>query len=213
MRLGLSEKLGGRLAPERITRVVAKHRIMGSDPADRMTDQPESMNAAGRQHELVARTFERFRTPLLRYLTDLLSRRDEAEDLVQETYLRLMQIENIEVGRARALIFKVATNLAYDRFRQRRARGPHGDDEQLAELPGNQPAPDRIVALAQGIEIVKRTLLDLKPRCRQVFLLRTSAELDYDEIAKRLGISRRTAEREMQHALEVCQRRLGGKTE
>jgi len=186
---------------------------MGSDPADRMTDQPESMDVAGRQHELVARAFERFRAPLLRYLTDLLSRRDEAEDLVQETYLRLMRIENIEVGRVRALIFKVATNLAYDRFRQRRARGPHGDDEQLAELPGNQPAPDRIVALEQGIEIVKRTLLDLEPRCRQVFLLRTSAELDYDEIAKRLGISRRTAEREMQHALEVCQRRLGGKTE
>jgi len=178
-----------------------------------MTDQPESLDVVGRRHEFVARTFERFRAPLLRYLTDLLSRRDEAEDLVQETYLRLMQIENIEVGRVRALIFKVATNLAYDRFRQRRAHGPHGDDEQLAEVAADQPAPDRIVALEQGIEIIKRTLLDLKPRCRQVFLLRTSAELGYDEIAKRLGISRRTAEREMQHALDVCQRRLGGKTE
>ena len=185
---------------------------MGRHAADRMTDQPESMDVVSRRHELVARTFERFRTPLLRYLTDLLSRRDEAEDLVQETYLRLLQVENIEVGRARALIFKVATNLAYDRFRQRRARGPHGDDEQLAEVASDQPAPDRVVALEQAIEIVKRTLLDLKPRCRQVFLLRTSAELGYDEIAKRLGISRRTVEREMQHALDVCQRRLGGKT-
>ena len=178
-----------------------------------MSDQPESMDAFGRRHELIARIFERFRMPLLRYLTDLLSRRDEAEDLVQETYLRLMQVESIDVGRVRALIFKVATNLAYDRFRQRRARGPHGDDEQLAALPARAPEPDRIVALEQGVEIVKRALLDLKPRCRQVFLLRTYAELDYDEIAKRLGISRRTAEREMQHALDVCQRRLGGKIE
>jgi len=186
---------------------------MGSQPADRMSDQPESTDADGRRHELVARTFERFRTPLLRYLTDLLSRRDEAEDLVQETYLRLLQVEDIDLARVRALIFKVATNLAYDRFRQRRARGPHGDDEQLAALPARGPEPDRIVALEQGVEIVKRTLLDLKPRCRQVFLLRTSAELDYDEIAKRLGISRRTAEREMQHALDVCQRRLRGKSE
>lgn len=186
---------------------------MGNEPAERMTDQPESTDAVGRRHELVARTFERFRTPLLRYLTDLLSRRDEAEDLVQETYLRLMRVESIELGRVRALIFKVATHLAYDRFRQRRARGPHGDYDELAELPANQPTPDRIVAFEQGVEIVKRTLLDLKPRCRQVFLLRTSAELGYDEIAKRLGISRRTAEREMQHALEVCQRRLAGKPE
>jgi RNA polymerase sigma-70 factor (ECF subfamily) len=186
---------------------------MGGEPANRMTNESESTDEVGRRHELVARTFERFRSPLLRYLTDLLSRRDEAEDLVQETYLRLMQVENIEAGRVRALIFKVATNLAYDRFRQRRARGAHCADDQLAELPASEPTPERIVALEQGVEIVKRTLLDLKPRCRQVFLLRTSAELGYDEIAQRLGISRRTAEREMQHALDVCQRRLAGKME
>ena len=181
---------------------------MGGEPANWMTDESESTDDGGRRHELVVRTFERFRSPLLRYLTDLLSRRDEAEDLVQETYLRLMQVENIEAGSVRALIFKVATNLAYDRFRQRRARGPHGDDSLLADLPAHDPVPERIVALEQGVAIVKRTLLELKPRCRQVFLLRTTAELSYEEIAARLGVSKRTVEREMQHALDVCQRRL-----
>jgi RNA polymerase sigma-70 factor (ECF subfamily) len=176
-----------------------------------MAEQRESTGTspAERQTEIVARLFERFRRPLLRYLSDLLKRRDEAEDVVQETYVRLMQVEKLDTGRVRALIFKVATNLAYDRFRQRRARGPHADDETLAELPSNEPAPERIVAFEQGVEIVKRTLLELKPRCRQVFLLRTAEDLGYDEIAARLGISRRTVEREMQHALEVCQRRLG----
>ena len=195
---------------ERINRVVAKRRIAGRGAVERMTDQGDSTaDGAERQRDLVARMFERFRVPLLRYLTDLLSRRDEAEDLVQETYLRLMQVETIETGRVRALIFKVATNLAYDRFRQRRARGPHADDAALADLPGRDPAPERVVAFEQGVEIVKRALLELKPRCRQVFLLRATAELGYEEIARRLGISKRTAEREMQHALEVCQRRLG----
>jgi len=175
-----------------------------------MSDEPEpTSNRPDRRRDLIARTFERFRVPLLRYLADLLSRRDEAEDLVQETYLRLMQVETIETGRVRALIFKVATNLAYDRFRQRRARGPHSDDSLLAELPAPDATPERVVAFEQGVEIVKRALRELKPRCRQVFLLRTSAELSYEEIARRLGISKRTAEREMQHALEVCQRRLG----
>ena len=193
---------------ERIKRVVAKHRVVGLAPAGRMTEQLGPANRAHSQRDLVARMFERFRLPLLRYLTDLLSRRDEAEDLVQETYLRLMQVESIETGRVRALIFKVATNLAYDRFRQRRARGPHGDDSLLAHLPAHDPVPERIVAFEQGVAIVKRTLLELKPRCRQVFLLRTTEELSYEEIAARLGISKRTAEREMQHALDVCQRRL-----
>jgi RNA polymerase sigma-70 factor (ECF subfamily) len=123
--------------------------------------------------------------------------------------MRLMQVEAIDDGRARALIFKIATNLAYDRFRQRKTRGLQGDVEQLDALPSSSPAPDNIVALEQGVEIVKRTLLELKPRCRQVFLLRTSEELEYDDIAARLGVSRRTVEREMQHALDVIQRRLG----
>jgi RNA polymerase sigma-70 factor (ECF subfamily) len=163
-----------------------------------------------RRPEQLARLFERFRRPLLRYLTDLLTRREEAEDVLQETYVRLMQIERIENGRVRALIFKVATNLAYDRFRERRARGPHADDAELAEAPSDEPAPERIVAFEQAIGIVKRTLLELEPRCRQVFLLRTAHDLRYEEIAARLGISKRTVEREMQHALDVCQRRLSG---
>jgi RNA polymerase sigma-70 factor (ECF subfamily) len=176
-----------------------------------MAEQPEpEPDHDERRSEQVARLFERFRRPLLRYLTDLLTRREEAEDVVQETYVRLMQVEQIENGRVRALIFKVATNLAYDRFRERRARGSQADDAVLGELPSDEPAPERIVAFEQAIGIVKHTLLELKPRCRQVFLLRTAQELPYEEIAARLGISKRTVEREMQHALDVCQRRLGG---
>jgi DNA-directed RNA polymerase specialized sigma24 family protein len=43
-----------------------------------------------------------------------------------------------------------------------------------------------------------------------VFLLRTSHEWSYEEIAERLGVSKRTVEREMQAALEACQRELKG---
>ena len=58
--------------------------------------------------------------------------------------------------------------------------------------------------------IVERTLLELPPRCRQVFLLRTSHEWSYEAIAERLGVSKRTVEREMQTALDACQRELRG---
>ncbi len=92
-----------------------------------MGEQRESSgkSPAELQTETIARLFERFRRPLLRYLTDLLSRRDEAEEVLQETYVRLMQVEKLDGGRVRALIFKVATNLAYDRFRQRRTSRSH----------------------------------------------------------------------------------------
>jgi RNA polymerase sigma factor (sigma-70 family) len=159
--------------------------------------------------QFVTRLFAACRRSLLRYVTDLLSRREDAEDVVQETYVRLLNAANLELaeGRARAYMYKTATNIAYDRFRERRTRG-HESDDGLADLASDAPSPERVIGLEQGVEIVKQTLLALPPRCRQVFLMRVTEELGYDEIAARLQVSKRTVEREMQHALEACQRRL-----
>lgn len=177
-----------------------------------MAEQCEMPAAAGDPRtELVARVFVRFQRSLLRYLRDLLTRREDAEDVAQETYLRLLRAGSIERSEAhiRAFMFRAATNLAYDRFRQRRSRGMH-DDVELSALPDDTPAAEHVVAMEQAAAIVERTLLELPPRCRQVFLLRTSHEWSYEAIAERLGVSKRTVEREMQTALDACQRELRG---
>ncbi|HSC16082.1 MAG TPA: RNA polymerase sigma factor [Gammaproteobacteria bacterium] len=177
-----------------------------------MADEPEVAAAVGDPHvAFVTGVFVRFQRSLLRYLRNLLVRREDAEDVAQETYLRLVRaapLDRSEV-RVRAFMFKAATNLAYDRFRQRQSRGQHDDGELLA-LPDDTSAVERVVALEQALRVVERTVLGLPPRCRQVFLLRTSHECSYEEIAERLGVSKRTVEREMQTALDACQRKLRG---
>jgi RNA polymerase sigma-19 factor, ECF subfamily len=157
----------------------------------------------------VTGVFLRFQHSLLRYLRDLLVRREDAEDVAQETYLRLVGAERLEQSevRVRAFMFKVATNLAYDRFRQRRSHGRH-DDTELVALPDEAPQADRVVALEQAVAIVERTLLGLPARCRQVFLLRLSHEWSYEAIAEHLGVGKRTVEREMQQALQACATKL-----
>lgn len=181
--------------------IKAQQRMPGETPGG--ADDPRS--------ELVTRVFVRFQRSLLRYLRDLLARREDAEDVAQETYVRLMRAGGLERSEMhiRASMFRAATNLAYDRFRQRRARGRE-DDAGLTELPDEAPQAERIVAMEQALRVVERTLLELPPRCRQVFLLRTSHEWSYEAIAERLGISKRTVEREMQTALDACQRELRG---
>jgi len=177
-----------------------------------MADERETAAAVEDPHvAFVTQVFVRFQRSLQRYLRDLLVRREDAEDVAQETYLRLVRSAGIERSemRIRALMFRAATNLAYDRFRQRQSRGRH-DDGELSELPDEKPTAERVVALEQALRVVERTLLGLPPRCRQVFLLRASHECSYEEIAERLGVSKRTVEREMQAALEACQRALGG---
>jgi RNA polymerase sigma-70 factor (ECF subfamily) len=173
-----------------------------------MTSDSDDAEGAARTR-CVTQVFERFRAPLTRYLRSLLARREDAEDVAQETYVRLLGAGGLEHSdvRVRAYMFKVATNLAYDRFRERRVRR-HEPESALESLADNAPSIERIVTMEQSLLIVKRTLLDLPPRCRDIFLLRVSAEMSYEAIAARLGVSKRTVEREMQHALDACQRRL-----
>ena len=172
------------------------------------SDRPASPPAADEHARFVRELFERHRHALLRYLKGLLASAADAEGALQEAYARLLDVADLEKteGRARAYLFKVATNLARDRFRRRRESSI--DDATADELPSGDDPPDVVVDFGRGLAIVKRTLLELKPRCRQVFLLRVAEDLAYETIATRLGISKRTVEREMQHALDACQRRL-----
>ncbi|HEX5420313.1 MAG TPA: RNA polymerase sigma factor [Gammaproteobacteria bacterium] len=179
----------------------------GRAEARERTASPEN----GTEHaDFVTQLFERHRAALLRYLSGLLGSggAHDAEDLLQEAYARLLDARHLDRsgGRARAYLFKVATNLAHDRFRRRPTSSL--EDAPATELASLDGSPECIVDFAQGLEIVAGALLGLKPRCRQVFLLRAAEELSYEVIAERLGISKRTVEREMKHALDVCQRRL-----
>ena len=176
------------------------------------TSQDSSMPRVVDDHtRYVTELFDQYRQPLIRYLVSLLSHYQDAEDIAQETYARLLKADNLDKAgsRARAYLFSVATNLAYDRFRQRKVRDSD-NAEDAADIASMEPSPDCIVAFDQGLEVIKQTVGELKPRCRQVFVLRAFEELSYEDIAERLGVSKRTVEREMRLALEICQERLEG---
>jgi len=165
-------------------------------------------SGAGSEHSrFVAQLFERYRRPLLRYVSALLGRRADAEDVLQDAYARLLTVPVLDrtPARARAYLFKTATNLVRDRFRRSHVTV---DEEPSDDVAADGETPELIVDFEQGLDAVKRALLELKPRCREVFLLRAVDGLEYDAIAAHLGISKRTVEREMKHALDVCQERL-----
>lgn len=157
----------------------------------------------------VARLVECYRGALLRHLKGLLPRPEDAEDVLQETCRRLLDAPQLDTSsaRARAYMFRIATHLAYDRFRARRLESFEAGGYE-ASLAGAGAEPDAIVDFEQGLDIVRQTLLELKPRCRRVFLLRIAEGMDYAAIAEVLGTSKRTVEREMKHALDACQKRL-----
>lgn len=157
----------------------------------------------------VQHLFERYRRALQRHVSALLGSWVDAEDVVQETYSRLLAVSDLDrtEPRARSYMFRVATNLAYDRHRRPREQSLDDIDPAVTALDSHR-GPDAIIDLDRAMEALGQTLLQLNPRSRRVFLLRSAEGLSYEAIAERLGISKRTVEREMKHALDACQRRL-----
>jgi len=131
----------------------------------------------------------------------------EAEDVVQDAYLHLLQHKTDEpIGNARAYLFRVTANAAIDQMRKSKTRNTHqasegGDPDALDNARALAPEPIFAWRL--------RAALDKLPVAqRQVFLLNRIEGLTYPEIAARLGLSVRTVDRHLLKALTVLKEQL-----
>jgi RNA polymerase sigma factor (sigma-70 family) len=166
---------------------------------------------AARRREFIAALFTRHRRSLLWYLTRLVANRSDAEEIAQEAFVRLLRAPHLEtdLGRARNYLFAAATNLARDNYRRRSARAEHAHIG-LEDLPltADEPQPDRLIDAEHGRRIVDSTLRALQPRPRQAFLLYVEEELTYERIALKLGVSKKTVERDVTFTMALCRSRL-----
>lgn len=155
--------------------------------------------------------FRGYRDPLLRYLTGLLPNSEDAAELLQETYLRLLRQEGLErvEANARAYVFQIATNLVRDYFRQRKAhrtdRHTSLDEHSFEDL---LQEPEASVQQDDMLERFRKTLLALRPEVRDVFLLHRFRDMTYPQIARALGMGSRTVERHMSEAIAHLKRSL-----
>jgi RNA polymerase sigma-70 factor (ECF subfamily) len=135
----------------------------------------------------------------------------EAEDVAQEAFLRLLGAEQLEADpyRARNYLFATATNVVRDNYRRKTARAESAhiavDDLQIE---GDDPEAGRIVDGERGKSIVDSALRDLQPRAREAFLLYVQEEMTYERIALKLGVSKKTIERDIALTLALCRERL-----
>jgi RNA polymerase sigma factor (sigma-70 family) len=164
-----------------------------------------------RRTELIAALFQRHRRSLLWYLTRLIPNRADAEEVAQEAFVRLLGVPHLEpdAGRARNYLFATATNLARDNYRRRsaRAEGAHVALEDL-QLTADDPEAEHVIDIERGRRVVDSALRDLQPRPRQAFLLYVHEELTYERIALKLGVSKKTVERDIAFTVALCRSRL-----
>lgn len=133
--------------------------------------------------------------PALRaFLSRRFSSLPDHDDLVQETYARLLRVSDPQrLGHVRAYLFTTARNVAIDQVRRAR-RSPVGPIDEAAEISLLEPAPGTAEALdlAQRHEAMLAALETLPDRCREVMLLRYVDGLSAAEIAAHLGLAAAT---------------------
>jgi RNA polymerase sigma-70 factor (ECF subfamily) len=153
--------------------------------------------------------FERYQPLLFRHLLFQTRQADAAHDIVQETFIRVWDHRRKLDPRLSfpAYIMRISGNLVRDDFRRRKRR------ERLeAEIPvpGGSEGEDPSRALETTIleEELSVAIERLPDKCRTVFLLSRIEGKPNREIATMLGISVRTVEHQINHALKVIRKRL-----
>jgi RNA polymerase sigma-70 factor (ECF subfamily) len=133
-----------------------------------------------------AALFEEYRSYLFAIAYRMLGAVMEAEDIVQETYLRWRQVDLDEVASPKSYLASITTRLCIDHLRSARVRreqyiGPWLPEPLVAD-PGERPAQS--LALAESLTMAFLVLLEsLTPEERAVYLLREVFGYGYDEIA------------------------------
>jgi RNA polymerase sigma-70 factor (ECF subfamily) len=142
---------------------------------------------------LLADLAERFQHRLVRYLLYLTGRQEYAEDLAQETWIRVLQRGSQYNGRQRfdPWLFAIARNLAIDYLRKKRkgvqtASLPDDHDAVLL-LPSSGPSPFEAAARSEDAMRLAGRLQILPPLYREALLLRFQEDLSLPEMAQVVG--------------------------
>jgi len=164
--------------------------------------------------EAVSRLFKEHNRALVGYLTARLRSEQEAREIAQESYVRLLQLHKSgTLSLFRAYLFKTATNLAIDRLRRRTVRDRVESVDLFEELnePGVEAANPESVAIAEEQTLqLMQFLQELPQKCQEVFRLHRLEELGQHEVALKLRLSERMVRRYITYAMVYCRLRLIG---
>lgn len=147
--------------------------------------------------------FDRYAPRLVGYLARMVGDEAAAEDLFQETMIRVYR--NIggyrEKGAFRSWVYRIATNAALSEIRHRRLAPQTVEPAILHSVKAEGPSPLDEVEKKERLERLRSGIGALPEEHRAVLLLRVQGEMDIRDIARTLGIPEGTVKSRMHHAV------------
>lgn len=164
---------------------------------------PVPRRRRSRLEDRLQQAFASIRTELLRTLGLVLGSPDDAQDALQETFLKAWQARQRSVGvvNLRAWLFRIALNTARDLQRSAWRRKVRPLLPQFSPDDRVENSPPELLLQGEALERLRLALLDLRPEEREIFLLRQNSDLTYDQIAGLRNAPVGTVKTQMRSAL------------
>jgi RNA polymerase sigma-70 factor (ECF subfamily) len=137
----------------------------------------------------------RYKDQLLNYVFRFVGNRNDAEDIVQETFLRVYKNKHYykEIAKFSTWVYTIAGNLAKTELRRRKRRKIFSvsnfvNDERDFDIPDLNRNPEKEVDSSMKDDIIQKTIEKLPPKFKEVILLRDVQGFAYEEISQILNI-------------------------
>jgi RNA polymerase sigma-70 factor, ECF subfamily len=169
-----------------------------------------------RDPDLLDRLIEQYQHRLLRYLIYLAGNRELAEDLFQETWIRVLERGHQYDGRREfsTWLYAVARNLTIDYLRKKNPISLDGlmEDEDRAPLEpaDSRPGAWEVVAQQQQANKINAALVGIPAEYREAIVLRFQDGLALEEISSVTGVPLGTVKSRLYRGMNMLMDRLGG---
>ena len=170
---------------------------------------PETQSAAA--PSIVDRLFREHAKRVQRFMGFRLRDREDGQEASQEVFLKLWRHEtrgNLRED-ARSYMYSATRSAVIDLERSRASRGADGQEAADCDAFGDAtPAQEEILHWRRAMQSFVSIVMDLPELTKQAFLLHYFSDLNYDQIAAKLHVSRRSVERHVARAMAHCRKRM-----
>lgn len=162
------------------------------------------------QTDLISKLFRDNNRALVNFLLTHLSNEQEAREVAQEAYVKLLQLDRPEaISFLRTYLFRIAANLAIDRVR-RSVRKERIDRLDVFDEWSGSPLVEREVLAAQEVALVRQAISELKPKYQRAFILHKFRDWSIADIAVDMGMTPRMVRSYIARSVCYCRLRLDG---
>ncbi len=181
---------------------------------ENISDEQLMARSRDGDNDAFALLVRRYESPLYGYLYRMLQNSADAEEVFQETFLRVFRnLHRFRVdGRFKPWVYRIAANLARDRLRARKRRGEtsldNGSGCDGSLTTSDAARPDEAARTAETAQRIETALARLPAKQRSVFLLARFEGMAYGDIARLLRIPTGTVKSRMNKAAQFLLRCL-----